>query len=118
MERDRGMILIGIVANGHVPRRFHLPFQTAGGLGWSPDGPSLLLAAGQSNNGGLDVYTVGADGRHLRRLTVNMGASKLRCGSGSTPMERSAFRHYSVSGGRSVAARGETGCDAAHLLDG
>jgi C-terminal processing protease CtpA/Prc/Tol biopolymer transport system component len=39
---------------------------------WSPDGRTIYF--GSTRHGSLDVFTVGADGTHLRRLTFDSGS--------------------------------------------
>jgi Tol biopolymer transport system component len=56
-------------------RRLRLPLRDPRGLAWSPDGTHLVLGARLSPNGPIDVYTVGTDGRGLKRLTHNVGAA-------------------------------------------
>jgi Tol biopolymer transport system component len=49
------------------------PFaQRIGSTAWSPDGKRLAFTAGSDAFGPSDVFTIGADGRGLRRLT-NLG---------------------------------------------
>jgi Tol biopolymer transport system component len=62
---------IAIVSNGHPRVRIQLRLRGVTSLGWSPDGRSFVLVGGP----GRDVYTVGTDGKHLKRLTLDIGAS-------------------------------------------
>jgi Tol biopolymer transport system component len=45
----------------------------SGAPAWSPDGTSIAFAAVDRDGVG-DVWTIGADGRGLRRVTHDLGA--------------------------------------------
>jgi len=60
---------------GQPTRRLRLPLKGATGIAWSPDGRKLALTARANATAPSDVYTVDADGRHLKRLTWNLNAS-------------------------------------------
>jgi Tol biopolymer transport system component len=76
LNNVQSVVLVVVDANG-VGRRLaapslHLPYP-AGPPAWSPDGRSLAFTAVDREGVG-DVWTVGADGKGLRRITHDLGA--------------------------------------------
>jgi len=69
---DAGPTLV--VLTGVTLHRYPLPFVQAKALAWAPDGAHLAVVAQTKRSGPFDVYTVGADGKGIRRLTVGAGA--------------------------------------------
>jgi Tol biopolymer transport system component len=63
-----------VVSSGSSLQRYSLPFAQAKGLAWSPDGKELAVVAATKQSGPFDVYTVGADGKGVKRLTTGAGA--------------------------------------------
>jgi len=58
---------------GKTRKSFRLPHKAgADGLAWSPDGSRLLFTASAGTTSS-DLYSIEANGRHLERLTSNMG---------------------------------------------
>jgi hypothetical protein len=60
-------------AEGHTIRRFELHLDELRDISWSPDSRQLILTAGAQGKI-ADLYTVDADGSHLRRVTTNQSA--------------------------------------------
>jgi Tol biopolymer transport system component len=59
---------------GASPRRIPLQLRPLG-VGWSPDGRSLVLTGRAGASATPDMYVIDADGRKLRRLTSNLDVS-------------------------------------------
>jgi len=55
-------------------RSVPLPFASVSSVAWSPDGTQLAVTARAWGTPAADVYTVGLDGTHVRRLTENLNA--------------------------------------------
>jgi Tol biopolymer transport system component len=72
---DQALPPVSIVILGNPIRRIRLPFQSVAGLAWSPDGLQFALTARRTIRAPLDVYTIGVDGRHLKRLTHDLDAT-------------------------------------------
>jgi Tol biopolymer transport system component len=64
-----------IVVLGNALERFPASLRFASDLTWSPDGRTLAFTASAPEQHFADVYTIGADGKHLTRLTDGMNAS-------------------------------------------
>ena len=56
-------------------KKVAFPFAQIRSVAWSPDGTRLLVVARPKNGPTFDLYTVGADGSGVVRLTTNMDAS-------------------------------------------
>jgi Tol biopolymer transport system component len=69
-----------IVVRGGEAHRYLLPFVGAASVTWSPDGEHLAIVAKASPTASYDLYTIGADGKGLRRLTSGAGASDVSWG--------------------------------------
>jgi Tol biopolymer transport system component len=70
-----GQGVVVSVVSGRATRHIRLPLAYAGSLAWSPDGSAFVLTARVDTTAPMDVFTVGTDGRHLKRLTWNLNAS-------------------------------------------
>ena len=57
-----------------LPGLHDVPFGSVSGLVWSPDGSRLAFTAADANGVG-DVWTIGADGTGLTRVTHDLGAA-------------------------------------------
>ena len=72
VERRNTAVVIHITG-GAMPG-FQVPFCVAS-LAWSPDDKTLLLSPPTGDATFAELYSIGVDGRHLTRLTSNMGAT-------------------------------------------
>jgi Tol biopolymer transport system component len=68
-----------VAVNGRRPRRLHLRrLVSTSALTWSPDGRRLILAGPVTGGrGSSQIWTVGLDGRGLRRVTSDVGGYDL-----------------------------------------
>jgi len=63
-----------VVMAGGAMRQYSLPLAQATSVSWSPDNKHLAVVAQARPQGKFDVYSIGADGSGLRRLTTNADA--------------------------------------------
>ncbi len=62
-----------VVISGGSTHRYQLPVARATAIAWSPDGSQLAIVAKSKPGAPYDVYSIGAAGKGLRRLTTNLG---------------------------------------------
>ena len=64
-----------VVISGGAFHRYPLPVSHATSLSWSPDGTRLAIVGHSTGATKADVYVVGVNGKGLRQLTKNAGAT-------------------------------------------
>jgi Tol biopolymer transport system component len=70
-QSDNGALTLIVAAKRYPLPGVHATFLGIG-LAWSPDGQTIALD-GADNAGVSDIWTIGADGTHLSRLTDGLG---------------------------------------------
>jgi Tol biopolymer transport system component len=71
-QSDSGALTLVVAGKRHSLTGVHATYLGVG-LAWSPDGKTIALD-GADNAGVGDIWTIGADGTHLTRLTYGLGA--------------------------------------------
>ena len=70
-ESDNGALTLVVAGKRYPLAGVHATYLDIG-LAWSPDGKTIALD-GADNAGVSDIWTIGADGTHLTRLTHGLG---------------------------------------------
>jgi Tol biopolymer transport system component len=70
-ESDNGALTLVVAGKRYPLSSVHATYLDIG-LAWSPDGKTIALD-GADNAGISDIWTIGADGTHLTRLTHGLG---------------------------------------------
>ena len=128
---DRAVGIVGV--DGRRPRALRLDLTQVSTVAWSPDGRRLLLA-GHAGGDPDQIWTVGVDGRGLRRLTsagtnVLVGWTRVaprlrpapppptsvRVAGATTVATRAPVTDLSADGSRVAFIPGRTKTDCAHV---
>jgi Tol biopolymer transport system component len=67
-----------VLVDGARTRRFVIPLADVTRIWWSPDGRGILVVGSGKAGLAADLYEIGTDGTHLRRLTSDLGVVGLR----------------------------------------